>query len=117
MNSLRKLAETVRMPAQGVGKTGKRRRSGGMTWRTLVLIGGRMTVGLIVALLAGGLILSTIGGWVVHLDTRERLDRAAPRLGREPHRGLGRGVGVYGVRMAQAQEPQAYPQTMEVTDR
>ena len=63
MNSLRKLAETVRMLAQSVGKTGKRQRSGGMTWRTLVLIGGRVTVGLIVALLAGGLILSTIGGW------------------------------------------------------
>ena len=35
----------------------------GMIWRTLVLIGGRVTVGLIVALLAGGLILSTTGGW------------------------------------------------------
>src|SRR3989442_53563 len=33
MNSLRKLAETVRMPAQGVGQDGKRRRSGGMTRR------------------------------------------------------------------------------------
>jgi hypothetical protein len=63
MNSLRKLAETVRMPAQGVGKTGKRRRSGGMTWRTLVHIGGRVTVGLLVALLAGALILSTSSGW------------------------------------------------------
>ena len=34
-----------------------------MTWRTLVLTGGRVTAGLMVALLAGGLILSTIGGW------------------------------------------------------
>ena len=49
-----------------------------MTWCTLVLIGGRVTVGLIVALLAGGLILSTIGGWW-YILTPER-GWTAPRL-------------------------------------
>ena len=34
-----------------------------MIWRTLIITDGRVTLGLIVALLAGGLIISTIGGW------------------------------------------------------
>ena len=50
----------------------------GTTWRTLVLIAGRVTVGLIVALLAGGLILSTIGGWWYILTPKSGW--TAPRL-------------------------------------
>ena len=34
-----------------------------MIWRWIVITGGRVTVGLIVGLLAAALILSTIGGW------------------------------------------------------
>ncbi|SRR6266571_2735146 len=47
----------------GTARTAWAEGSTAMNWRTLVLIRGRVTVGLIVALLAGGLILSTIGGW------------------------------------------------------